>query len=195
MATAYVPLWRLLQTEPDIERLIFEIVGESQVLGIRLPSDKSLPHLQLARRLLFRLKLVFDSHRSLLLLPPTTATIPKDWILRTILFIFDICSSVQQSQHNPLDYLVFRRSALETLLSAVSTFLLSQTSLSIDEDDLLQASIQKLGESWRHVQELSGMEQALLDVVAAALATLEDREFDYGSSIKPDTESVSKHSF
>jgi hypothetical protein len=191
MATAYISLWRLLQAETDFERLVFEIVGESQILGVRLPCDKPLSQLQLTRRLLFRLKLVFDCHRFLLLQRLAPATISRNSMLRIFLLALEICGSIHECQHNPLDYLLFRRNAMETLLSLVSVFLLCQSSLAIDEDDLLQGSIQKLRKSWRRVQDLSVMEQALLDVMTVALATLEDCDSDYGSAMRPDIDSVS----
>ena len=112
-------------------------------------------------------------------------------MLRIFLLALEICGSVHESQHNPLDYLMFRRNAMETLLSVASVFLLSQSSLSIDEDDLLQGSVQKLGKKWRRVQDLSVMEQALLDVMTAALAELEDCDSDHGSAMRPDIDSVS----
>lgn len=188
---AYVSLWKLLQNTPDIERLVFEIVGESHLLGLQLPCDKPLSQLQLARTLLFRLKLVFDSHRFLLFQNLRTETLSRNWILRIIIFVLDICSSVERSQHNSLDYLLFRRNALETLLSAVSLLLLSQASLSFEEDDLLQAAFHRLKESWQCAEELSTTEQALLETMTSALARLEDCDSEHGLFRRPDKDSVS----
>jgi hypothetical protein len=178
MAASFATLWRTIQAKTNIDRFICEIIGDSQLLHVRLPSDPQTSQSQQARRLFLRLKWVFDSHRVLLLRPSATPTPPieKKLLLRTILHIIDIADSVQSSQEKNLDYLLFRRIVLETLLSAVGVFLISQSPLSFDEDDLLQSRFSQLVEGWRETQDLSKLEFILQEIILAAITAHQEAD-------------------
>jgi hypothetical protein len=180
MAAAFSSTWKTLQAQASVERLIHEIIGESQIISIRLPSDPQLSQLQQCRRVLLRLKWVFDSYRVVLLRPSATptATIERTFLLRVILHIIHTSCSIQDFQEKNLDYPLFRRIALETLLAAVSVYLLSQPPLSFDEDDLLRSRIEDLLEEWQKTQELSELECALQGIIVSVLTAQQEGDFE-----------------
>jgi hypothetical protein len=197
MAASFVTLWRTIQAEINVDRFICAIIGDSQLLHVRLPSDPQTSQSQRARRLFLRLKWVFDSHRVLLLRPLAASTPPieRSLLLRTILHIIIVADTVHGSREKTLDYLVFRRIVLETLLSAVGVYVISQSPLSFDEDDLLQSHLSQLVEGWRQAQDLSDVELILHRTILAAITAhqeddSEDSQFAPLSSVDHDTVSV-----
>jgi len=180
MAAAFSSTWKSLQAEANIERLIHEVIGESKITSIRLPIDPQLSQLQQCRRALLRLKWVFDSYRINLLRPSAepTATVERTFLLRVILHIIHISCSVREFQVRNLDYALFRRIALETILAAVSVYLLSHPPLSFDEDDLLRSRIDELLDEWQKTQPLSDVECALQGIIVSILTSHQDGELD-----------------
>jgi hypothetical protein len=195
MAAPFSTTWKFLQAQAGAERLIYEIIGESQIVAIRLPSDPQLSQLQQCRRSLLRLKWVFDAHRISLLKPSAapTATIERTFLLRAILHIVQVSSSVRNFQEKNLDYPLFRRIALETLLAAVSVYVLSQPALSFDEDDLLRSQIEELLEDWQRTQELTELECALQGIIVSVIAAHQDGDLEgiLHSQIRFENDSVS----
>jgi hypothetical protein len=181
MAAAFSTTWNTLQAQAsNVEPLIHGIIGESQIVSIRLPSDPQLSQLQQCRRLLLRLKWVFDSYKVVLLRPSATptSTFERTSLFRVILYIIQVSSSIQDFQEKNLDYPLFRRIALETLLSAVSVYFLSHSPLSFDEDDLLRSRIAELLEKWQKAQELSELECALQGIIVSVLSAHQEGEME-----------------
>lgn len=70
----------------------------------------------------------------------------------------ELGSSIQEFQEKNLDYPQFSRIALETLLTAISVYLLLHPPLSFEEDDLLRSHVEDLVEGWQISHELTDIE-------------------------------------
>lgn len=181
ISATYAALWRNLQAETNVDQLIYEIIGQSQISSTRLPTEPQISQLQQTRKLLLRLKWVFDSQRVSLLRSSLqlAAPIDRQFLLRVILHVMLLAGSDQPFEERNIDYLVFRRIALEALLSVVSLYLFSQSPFTFHEEDLFQSQLQQLVERWQQVQPLSETDSIIVDkIIPAAITAHQEGYFE-----------------
>lgn len=173
VSATYAALWRNLQAETNVDQLICEIIGQSQISSARLPTEPQVSHIQQTRKLLLRLKWILDSQRVSLLRSSlvTAAPIERQFLLRVISHVMLLAGCNKTSQERNIDYLVFRRIALEALLSAVSLYLLSQSPFTLPEEDVFQSQLQQLVEGWKEVEPLSETDSIIANKIIPAAFT------------------------
>lgn len=164
----------------DISRLRslpFEVIGNSEVLLIRLPSDPSISPLQHSRRLLLRIGWVFEGlaqvHADARNIPADVA-IDGSTILRLLLLVLKNCHQheVKPTTSASLDYRIWRELALDTILWGIRLLMLSPYEISIDEEDLVLNELQQVKASWGRSETLQSFETfALEELLPSAISS------------------------
>lgn len=157
--------------------LPFEIIGNSEVQLIRLPSDPPISYLQHGRRLLLRLGWVFEGLAQVHLGEPNVPTgfgIDGSTILRLLLLVLRSCREIaaEPTSSAHLDYRIWRELKLDTILWGMRLLMLSRYEVSIEEEDLIMSELQQVKESWRSSETLQRFETfAFDDLLPSALSS------------------------
>lgn len=145
--------------------LLFQVIGVSGVEFIGLPSDPPLSHFRRTRQLLLRLQWIFEALQANhvnITTSTSSLSLNGPTLLRILLLLMKVCSSNELNASSEADYNLWRHIALNTIISATRTFLLSEHDTSLEEEDLVLTGLQNLCDIWRENQELSAVEKVLL---------------------------------
>jgi hypothetical protein len=142
-----------------LRSLPFEVIGNSEVILIRLPTDPSTSHLQHSRRLLLRIGWVFEGLAQIhadATNVPTEAVIDGSTIFRLLLLVLKTCrgEEVRPTTSPSLDYRIWREIALDTIIWGIRLLMFSSYEISIDEEDLVMSELQLVKNSWARSEEL-----------------------------------------
>jgi hypothetical protein len=193
-----------------LKSLLFEVIGQSEILSINLPIDPPFSAIKHSRQLLLRLKWTLDAFNLSCFDPAQVLTIQSlegSTTLRILLRILKLCSSESVHGTPPADYQVWRYIALDTMVTAMQVLLLTKYEVSPDEEDLVLSAIQQVVRIWGEARPLSASEGALLEhILPGSIGANHEEDsrvqqipleeaLDYVSASVMDSPSVSPESF
>jgi hypothetical protein len=179
--------WTSLLNCDTIDDFISETIGQLTLQACLLPSDPPLFHSQSERRALLRLKWIFDSQQFGLRATPLGKRLPRDTTLRILMYLISVGESSSAASTSSMDYSIFRRLLLDTILSAFRLFILVGSPTTMDEEDLVMSRISNMTQRWADVPEIQGVETALLSVLIQDSMDIHelDEESPTESSVSP----------
>lgn len=170
---------------------LFRVFGTRTIDSVRLPSDPALSQTRRTRQFLLRLEWILEAFQpNCIAITTTTSSPPLDGLtsLRVLLYVLKVCSLNELHPSSEADYGLWRHIALNAIITATRTFLLSKHPTNLEEEDLVSTALENLCNAWSDNNETSAVEKVLLqDIIPQSLAMQNDsgpRTTDFPEEMK-----------